>query len=126
MGRYEALTLGLILVVAGSLRLLIRSRQQFGVVLRTAIVVTLISYPWDFFAIQWRAWTYGEKVPQLLGVPIYDLIFIFVCTAFTASLFSSARRGGFNDLEEHTAAGNREGQSNCERDDEHQCHDDPR
>jgi len=126
MGRYEALTLGLILAVAGSLRFLIQSRQQFGVVLRTAIVVTLISYPWDFFAIQWRAWKYGEDVPQLLGVPIYDLIFIFVCTVFTASLFSSARRGGFDNLEEHTAAGNGERESDRERDDEHERHDDAR
>ena len=126
MGRYEALTLGLILAVAGSLRLLIRSWQQFGVVLRTAIVVTLISYPWDFFAIQWRAWAYGEDVPRLLGVPIYDLIFIFVCTMFTASLFSSARRGGLDDLEEHAASGNGEGESNRERNDEHERHDNPR
>jgi hypothetical protein len=126
MGRYEALTIGLIVAVGGSARMLIRSRRQLGVVLRTATVVTLISYPWDFFAIHWRAWAYGEEVPRLLGVPTYDLIFIFVCTIFTASLFSSARRGGFDDLEEHPPAGNGESESNREGDDKHERHDNPR
>jgi|ERR1043165_453514 lycopene cyclase domain-containing protein len=92
MGRYTALTVGLSLAVAACLLALVRSRRQLVVILRTATVVTLLSYPWDFFAIHWHAWAYGEEVPKILGVPVFDLIFIFVCTVLTASLFSRGER----------------------------------
>ena len=79
-------------------------------------------YPWDFFAIHWRAWAYCEVVPRLLGVPVYDLIFIFTCTVLRASLFSS---GGdrFRDLQQHRSPLRGEAQPDGERHDEHETDD---
>jgi len=77
--------LGLILVPAGHF---LPSRQRRGLATalasRIGLLVVLISYPWDFFAIRNDAWRYPlDPGPTLYGVPINDLVFIWLCTYLT-------------------------------------------
>lgn len=62
-------------------------KAKLSIAFRAAGIVTLISYPWVFFAIHFKAWTYNEPGPAIFAVPINDLIFIFLCTVFSVSLF---------------------------------------
>jgi uncharacterized membrane protein YoaT (DUF817 family) len=61
--------------------------------MRIAFLVTLISYPWDFFAIHMGAWQYpvhpGLKIHD---VPANDLIFIWLCSILTSSFLIAVRR----------------------------------
>jgi hypothetical protein len=63
--------------------------------LRIAALVTILSYPWDFFAIINEAWEH-PKDPGIrwFTVPLNDLWFIFVCTLITTSLLSHYRPSG--------------------------------
>lgn len=84
--RYTLLNAGLIGAAAIVLAWTKPSRAQIHTVLRTAFVVTLLAYPWDFFAVHWGAWTYGDQVDSLFGVNPQDLVFIFGCTTISAAL----------------------------------------
>ncbi len=48
---------------------------------RIALLITLLLYPWDFFAIRLGVWTY-PKNPGLTiyGVPFNDSLFIWLCS----------------------------------------------
>jgi lycopene cyclase domain-containing protein len=62
---------------------------------RIAVLVTILSYPWDFFAIMNKAWVYPKDPGiRLFSVPLNDLWFIFVCTLITTSLLSYYRPTG--------------------------------
>lgn len=59
---------------------------------RIAVLVTILSYPWDFFAIMNKAWVHPKDPGiRLFSVPLNDLWFIFVCTLITTSLLSHHR-----------------------------------
>src|SRR5260370_29032964 len=60
---------------------------------RIALLLTVIYYPWDFFAIRLGVWTYptnpGVKIYQ---VPLNDLVFIWLCSFLTCCVLSAGRR----------------------------------
>jgi uncharacterized membrane protein YoaT (DUF817 family) len=53
---------------------------------RVALLITLLLYPWDFFAVRLGVWVY-PKDPGLTiyGVPFNDSVFIWLCS-FLASV----------------------------------------
>ena len=54
---------------------------------RIALQVTLIGYPWDFFAVRLGVWTYPRDPGiGVYGVPVNDLLFIWLGTYFSSSL----------------------------------------
>lgn len=61
---------------------------------RIGVLVTLLSYPWDFFAIQRGVWRYPiDPGVDIYGVPVNDLFFIWQCTYFTSSVLLRLQRG---------------------------------
>jgi len=63
------------------------------VAIRNATLVTLMAYPWDFFAVQQGVWRYPEDPGFLLyGVPLNDSALIWVCTFLSASVFYAISR----------------------------------
>lgn len=60
---------------------------------RVAVLLTLIAYPWDFFAINMQVWRHPvDPGPTLYGVPINDLIFIWICTHLTSTVLIAIDR----------------------------------
>lgn len=50
---------------------------------RIALLLTVLLYPWDFFAIRLGAWTYPNfKGLTVFSVPLNDSFFIWLCTYF--------------------------------------------
>jgi len=48
---------------------------------RIALLLTVLIYPWDFFAIRLGAWTYPNfSGLTLYGVPLNDAFFIWLCS----------------------------------------------
>ena len=48
---------------------------------RIGFLLTLLIYPWDFFAIRLGAWTYPNFAGwTVFGVPLNDLFFIWLCS----------------------------------------------
>jgi lycopene cyclase domain-containing protein len=48
---------------------------------RIALLLTVLIYPWDFFAIRLGAWTYPNYDGwRIYGVPFNDSIFIWLCS----------------------------------------------
>jgi hypothetical protein len=55
--------------------------RTLSVAAKVGVLLTLIAYPWDFFAIQFNAWRYvNDPGPLVYGVPFNDLIFMWLCT----------------------------------------------
>ena len=60
---------------------------------RVALLLTLIGYLWDFFAIQLGVWAYPRDPGwRIHGVPLNDLVFIWLCTYLACSVLLSAGR----------------------------------
>jgi lycopene cyclase domain-containing protein len=60
---------------------------------RISLLMTMMVYPWDFFAIHHRAWAYPDDPGiRLYGVPVNDLIFTWLCTTLAASVLLAVRR----------------------------------
>lgn len=60
---------------------------------RIAVLMTLIAYPWDFFAIQLNVWRYpADPGPTVYGVPVNDLVFMWLCTLLTSSVLIAIDR----------------------------------
>ena len=84
-----------IIVLPASYWLVERQGRRADLLLaaRIALLVTLISYPWDFFAVKLGVWRYPvDPGPTLHGVPLNDLLFIWLCTYFTCSLLRGLDR----------------------------------
>ena len=59
----------------------------------SAVIMVLIGYPWDFFAIRLGAWKYGvDSGPTLYGVPLNDSLPIWLCSYFTCVLLLRLQR----------------------------------
>ena len=60
---------------------------------RIALLMTLLGYPWDFFAINMGVWRY-PRLPgySIHGVPLNDLLFMWLCTHLACSVLTAARR----------------------------------
>jgi hypothetical protein len=75
------------LIVVVILGLAVRSLDVLRLLLRVASALTLISYPWDFFAIHFKAWRHPNPNPAIFTVPVNDLVFIFLCTLVSGTVF---------------------------------------
>lgn len=77
-------------------------RDGFRVAARSALFVTLMTYPWDFFAVTQGVWRYPQDPGlTIYGVPLNDLIMIWVCTQFSTSvIYAQSRRE--DSCERHT------------------------
>jgi lycopene cyclase domain-containing protein len=61
--------------------------------MRIALLMAVIGYPWDFFAITLGVWGYPlGPGPRIYAVPINDLWFISLCTLLACSALTGARR----------------------------------
>lgn len=61
-----------------------RNRKHLLLSARVALLITVILYPWDFFAIRLGAWSYPAYPGwRLYGVPLNDLLFIWLCSYLT-------------------------------------------
>lgn len=77
---------------AGVVCLLSRSPAvRVKAALQVAAIVTLLAYPWDFFAVQLGAWGYTASGPRFFGVPINDLVFIFAGSLLSTVLLTHPR-----------------------------------
>ena len=64
-------------------------RKNIGFILKIGIFSVFYSGIADYFALNWRAWTFGEdKIlgPKILNAPIEDFIFLFLAGCIIASL----------------------------------------
>lgn len=96
MNLYAAYNIGLAtLILPVSFWIAARPTRRADLLLaaRVAVLVTLISYPWDFFAIQLGVWRYPRPPgPTVHGVPINDLVFIWLCSFFTSGVLRRLHR----------------------------------
>ncbi len=77
-----------IAVAAGS-AFVIRSRAQWRAVLQTALFFTVLSYPWDFFALTVGTWAHPPDAGiRIFSVPVNDLVLLFLATIYSAGLLS--------------------------------------
>lgn len=62
-----------------------RKRRVLFLAARVALLITLLLYPWDFFAVRLGVWVY-PKDPGLTiyGVPFNDSVFIWLCSFLTS------------------------------------------
>lgn len=90
MSKYSIFTIAIVTASTFVSLYLLNHRNQlhsFRTAATIALKMTLIAYPWDFFAIQLGAWTYPQDPgPRLYGVPINDSLFIWACTLFTVAV----------------------------------------
>lgn len=76
---------------------------------RIALLVTLVAYPWDFFAIRVGIWRYPNHPGlRIHDVPLNDLVFIWLCTHLACS-FLIAFGGRESNSHRHS-----EGKDACE------------
>ena len=60
---------------------------------RIAFLLTLLAYPWDFFAIHLRVWRYPVHPGlRIYDVPLNDLVFMWLCTYLACSLLVAIAR----------------------------------
>jgi lycopene cyclase domain-containing protein len=68
-------------------------RRQLRVSARIALLLTVLYYPWDFFAIRMGVWTYPyEPGLRIYQVPFNDLVFIWLCSFLTCCVLFAAQR----------------------------------
>lgn len=66
-----------------------KSKHERLITLKTALLITFIAHPWDFFAIEQGVWTYPKNPgPMVFGVPLNDLVFIFLASVLTCSILT--------------------------------------
>jgi lycopene cyclase domain-containing protein len=59
---------------------------------RVALLLTVIYYPWDFFAIRLGVWSYPlDPGLRIYEVPLNDLIFIWLCSYLTCCVLTRRR-----------------------------------
>jgi lycopene cyclase domain-containing protein len=96
MNQYTAYNVALAITVFPTSCLLLRGsnlRRSLLYCARTALLMTVLGYPWDFFAIKLGAWGYPKAAgATLYGVPVNDLVFMWICTQLTCSVLIAARR----------------------------------
>lgn len=87
MSVYVAFNAALLIVAALVLRFVTPPADRVHT-LRTGVFVTVLAFPWDFFAIQTRAWSYPIPHATVWSVPVNDLVFIFIASVISAGLLS--------------------------------------
>jgi uncharacterized membrane protein YoaT (DUF817 family) len=64
------------------------SLRQLRVAHRIGAKLAFFAFSWDFFAIQLGAWRYPrDPGPALYGVPLNDLVLIWICSQFSVTIF---------------------------------------
>lgn len=59
-------------------------RHKLSLSARIALLITVLYYPWDFFAIRLAVWRYPiHPGLRIHDVPLNDLIFIWLCSYLT-------------------------------------------
>ncbi len=90
---YNLVLATLVLPISYVLTRLGDQRRDLLVSARVALLVTLLGYPWDFFAIHARVWTYPNYPGiRIYNVPLNDLVFMWLCSHFTCALLITVRR----------------------------------
>lgn len=95
MSPYTAFNAALSIVVFSTSYFLLAPQRRCHALLagRIGVLITLLSYPWDFFAVQLGVWRYPvDPGLTVYGVPVNDLTFIFLCTFFTSSVLLRIHR----------------------------------
>jgi lycopene cyclase domain-containing protein len=60
---------------------------------RIATLLTMLAFPWDFFAIHLNVWRYPlDPGVRIHGVPLNDLIFMWLCTNLACSVIMALDR----------------------------------
>jgi hypothetical protein len=60
---------------------------------RVGILLMLLGYPWDFFAIQLNIWRYVvDPGARLFAVPLNDLAFMWLCSHLASSVLVAVDR----------------------------------
>lgn len=73
-------------------------RQKVLVSARIALLLTLLIYPWDFFAIRLGAWTYPDFGGlTVFGVPLNDSFFIWLCSYLACIVLIRVNSRNSND-----------------------------
>lgn len=68
-------------------------RRQLALSARVAGLLTVLYYPWDFFAIRLGVWTYPTNPGfRIYGVPGNDLVFIWLCSFLTCCVLVGGKR----------------------------------
>lgn len=68
-------------------------RAAVRLAIRSATLMTLTAYPWDYFGVQQGAWQYPLNPGfTIYGVPINDLALVWVGTCFSSSIFYAVMR----------------------------------
>lgn len=78
---------------------------------RIALLLTVLMYPWDFFAIRLGAWTYPRYSGwRVHGVPFNDLIFIWLCSFLSCVVLTTvdSRSSGSRAYSERQKAVNQD------------------
>jgi lycopene cyclase domain-containing protein len=100
------LLLGIVILTAAYL-IAGRNRRILFLAARVALLITLLLYPWDFFAVRLGVWVYPKDPGVMIyGVPLNDSIFIWLCSFLTSvGLLEVDRRNSSNqaDTEGHKA-----------------------
>lgn len=70
-----------------------KRRRYLMLSARIALLLTIIDYPWDFFAIRLGVWRYPNQPGLMIHeVPLNDLIFIWLCSFLACSVLISVDR----------------------------------
>jgi lycopene cyclase domain-containing protein len=65
---------------------------------RIGLLITVVLYPWDFFAIRLGAWTYPNFTGlRVYGVPLNDSLFIWLCSYLSCLVLIRVDRRNSND-----------------------------
>lgn len=68
--------------------------RRFTLAVRISTLVALIGYPWDFFAIRTGVWRHPtDPGVTVYGVPVNDLVFMWLCTLLSSSVLIALRAG---------------------------------
>lgn len=68
-------------------------RRKLLLSARISLLLTVLYYPWDFFAIRLGVWRYPNHPGlRIYEVPLNDLIFIWLCSYLTCVVLIAVNR----------------------------------
>ncbi len=85
-----------------------RNRKSiFFLSARIGLLITVLLYPWDFFAVRLGVWTYPKDPGmRIYGVPLNDSLFIWLCSFLACVILLATddwgSRGNRNSVDEET------------------------
>lgn len=92
MSNYFLFNISLTIFTLVFLIIKVKSIKCLKVTLNVSLIIILIGYPWDYFAIKIGAWSYpNDPGLRLFSVPINDLWFMFLCSILTTAFLYRER-----------------------------------